>query len=104
MASEELKARFRRSRAEVLYCLDVLIHNHFNDEERSMTWLANGIPDGTLEKPPTDEQVAPYFDFLEDDSTADPKMKLDYDYFVKFGVSMLYHECFKSTYERGSLT
>lgn len=100
MASEELKERFRRSRAEVLYCLDVLIHNHFNDEERSVKWLANGIPDGTLEKPPTDEQVAPYFDFLEDDTGN----RLDYDYFVKLGVSMLYHECFKSVYERESLT
>lgn len=94
----ELEDRRRRSRAEVLYCLDVLIHQHFNDEEHTVRWLSDGVPDGTLEKPPTDEQVEPYLGFVDGDQ------ELDYDQFVKLGVSMLYHECFKTRYEKESLT
>ena len=94
----ELENQRRRSRAEVLYCLDVLIHQHFNDEERTERWLVDGIPDGTLEKPPTDEQVEPYLGFVDGDQG------LDYDHFVKLGVSMLHRECFKLTYEKESLT
>ena len=60
----ELKDREIRSRAEVLYCLDVLIR-HLADEDIMDTWLAVGIPDGTLEKWPTDEQVEPFLDYAE---------------------------------------
>lgn len=60
----ELKDREIRSRAEVLYCLDVLIR-HLSDEDLMDTWLAVGIPDGTLEKWPTDEQVKPFLDYAE---------------------------------------
>ena len=60
----ELKDRETRSRAEVLYCLDVLIR-HLADEDVMDTWLAVGIPDGTLEKWPTDEQVEPFIDYAE---------------------------------------
>ena len=60
----ELKDREVRSRAEVLYCLDVLIR-HLADEDVMDTWLAVGIPDGTLEKWPTDEQVEPFLDYAE---------------------------------------
>lgn len=60
----ELKDRETRSRAEVLYCLDVLIR-HLADEDVMDTWLAVGIPDGTLEKWPTDEQVEPFLDYAE---------------------------------------
>ena len=60
----ELKDREIRSRAEVLYCLDVLIR-HLADENVIDTWLAVGIPDGTLEKWPTDEQVEPFLDYAE---------------------------------------
>ena len=60
----ELKDKEIRSRAEVLYCLDVLIR-HLADEDVMDTWLAVGIPDGTLEKWPTDEQVEPFLHFAE---------------------------------------
>ena len=60
----ELKDREIRSRAEVLYCLDVLIR-HLADEDVMDTWLAVGIPDGTLEKRPTDEQVKPFIDYAD---------------------------------------
>ena len=60
----ELKDRKIRSRAEVLYCLDVLLR-HLADEDVMDTWLAVGIPDGTLEKWPTDEQVEPFLDYAE---------------------------------------
>ena len=60
----ELKDRETRSRAEVLYCLDVLIR-HLADEDVMDTWLSVGIPDGTLEKWPTDEQVEPFLDYAE---------------------------------------
>lgn len=60
----ELKDKETRSRAEVLYCLDVLIR-HLTDEDVMDTWLAIGIPDGTLEKWPTDEQVKPFIDYAE---------------------------------------
>ena len=60
----ELKDREIRSRAEVLYCLDMLIR-HLADEDVMDTWLAVGIPDGTLEKWPTDEQVEPFLDYAE---------------------------------------
>ena len=60
----ELKDREIRSRAEVLYCLDVLIR-HLVDEDVMDTWLAVGIPDGTLEKWPTGEQVKPVIDYTE---------------------------------------
>ena len=61
----ELKDREIRSRAEVLYCLDVLIR-HLADGGVMDTWLAVGIPDGTLEKWPTDEQVKPFLYYAED--------------------------------------
>lgn len=61
----ELKDREIRSRAEVLYCLDVLIR-HLADGDVMDTWLAIGIPDGTLEKWPTDEQVKPFLYYAED--------------------------------------
>lgn len=61
----ELKDRETRSRAEVLYCLDVLVR-HLSDEYVMDTWLAVGIPDGTLEKRPTDEQVEPFLYYAED--------------------------------------
>ena len=60
----ELKDREIRSRAEVLYCLDVLVR-HLADEDVMDTWLAVGIPDGTLEKRPADEQVEPFLDYAE---------------------------------------
>ena len=60
----ELKDKEIRSRAEVLYCLDVLIR-HLADEDVMDTWLAVGIPDVTLEKWPTDEQVEPFLDYAE---------------------------------------
>ena len=60
----ELKDKEIRSRAEVLYCLDVLIR-HLADEDVMDTWLAVGVPDGTLEKRPTDEQVEPFLDYAE---------------------------------------
>ena len=40
----------------MLYCLDVLIR-HIADENVMAAWLSLGIPDGTLEKWPTDEQI-----------------------------------------------
>lgn len=61
----ELVTRGQRSRAEVLYCLDVLVR-HLSDEDVMDTWLAIGIPDGTLEKRPTDEQVEPFLDYADD--------------------------------------
>ena len=60
----ELEHKKQRSRAEVLYCLDVLIR-HLADEDVMDTWLAVGIPDGTLEKWPTDEQVEPFLEYAE---------------------------------------
>lgn len=99
----ERENRKRRSRAEVLYCLDVLIRQHFNDEEHTERWLVDGIPDGTLVKPPTDEQVEPYFEFLDDEDADLGYDYFNYDYFVKLAVSMLYRECFKTRYEKESL-
>lgn len=61
----EIKDKEMRSRAEVLYCLDVLIR-HLADEYIMDTWLAVGIPDGTLEKWPTDEQIEPFLYYAED--------------------------------------
>lgn len=61
----ELKDKETRSRAEVLYCLDILIR-HLADENVMDTWLAIGIPDGTLEKWPTDEQVKPFLYYAGD--------------------------------------
>ena len=61
----ELENQKLRSRAEVLYCLDVLIR-HLADGDVMDTWLAVGIPDGTLEKWPTDEQVKPFLYYAGD--------------------------------------
>ena len=61
----ELKDRKIRSRAEVLYCLDVLVR-HLADEDVMDTWLSVGIPDGTLEKWPADEQVEPFLYYAGD--------------------------------------
>ena len=61
----KLKDRETRSTAEVLYCLNVLIR-HLVDEDVMDTWLAVGIPDDTLEKWPTDEQVEPFLCYAED--------------------------------------
>lgn len=65
----ELEAKAVRSRAEVLYCLDVLVR-HINDEEIAMIeWLGLGIPDGTLKEWPTDAQVEPFLALAEDESS-----------------------------------
>lgn len=32
------------------------------------TWLTDGVPDGTLEKRPTDEQVEPFLFYAEEES------------------------------------
>ena len=69
----ELKDREIRSRAEVLYCLDVLIR-HLADEDVMDTWLAVGIPDGTLEKWPIDEQVKPFLYYAEDTGEFEDKV------------------------------
>ena len=60
----ELKDKEIRSRAEVLYCLDVLIR-HLADENAMGTWLSIGVPDGTLEKWPTNEQIEPFLDYAK---------------------------------------
>ena len=64
----KLKDRETRSRAEVLYCLDVLIR-HIVDEDVMETWLTYGVPDGTFKKWPTDEQVEPFLRYAEDESS-----------------------------------
>lgn len=71
----ELKDKETRSRAEVLYCLDVLIR-HLADEDVMDTWLAVRIPDGTLEKWPTDEQVKPFLYYAEDIGEFEDKVLL----------------------------
>lgn len=82
----ELKDREIRSRAEVLYCLDVLIR-HLADEGVMDTWLAVGLPDGTLEKWPTDEQVEPFLCYAEDIGEFEDK--------VISALSIIRHEAMK---------
>ena len=91
----ELKDREIRSRAEVLYCLDVLIR-HLADEDVMDTWLAIGIPDGTLEKRPTDEQVKPFIDYAESIGEFEGK--------VLSALRIIRHEAMKtrSEYVKGS--
>ena len=91
----ELKDRETRSRAEVLYCLDVLIR-HLADEDVMNTWLAVGIPDGTLEKWPTDEQVKPFLDYAESIGEFEDK--------VLSALRIIRHETMKtrSEYVKGS--
>lgn len=82
----ELKDREIRSRAEVLYCLDVLIR-HLADEDVMDTWLAVGMPDGTLEKRPTDDQVKPFLYYAEDIGEFEDK--------VLSAISIIRHETMK---------
>lgn len=82
----ERKDRETRSRAEVLYCLDVLIR-HLADEDVIDTWLAVGMPDGTLEKWPTDEQVEPFLDYAENIGEFEDK--------VLSALSIIRHETMK---------
>ena len=91
----ELKDRETRSRAEVLYCLDVLIR-HLADEDVMGTWLALGIPDGTLEKWPTDEQVEPFLDYAENIGEFEDK--------VMTALRLIRHETMKtrSEYVKGA--
>ena len=56
----------QQRRARLLYCMDVLMHA-MNDEEASVHWLSEGVPDGTLEKDLTQEQIRPYLDLEFDD-------------------------------------
>ena len=86
----ELKDKEIRSRAEVLYCLDVLIR-HLVDEDVMDTWLAVGIPDGTLEKRPTDEQVKPFIDYTESIGEFEDK--------VLSALSIIRHEAIKTRTE-----
>ena len=86
----ELKDREVRSRAEVLYCFDVLIR-HLTDEDVMDTWLAVGIPDGTLEKRPTDEQVKPFLDYAENIEEFKDK--------VLSALSIIRHEAMKTRIE-----
>ena len=57
----------KQRRARLLYCMDVLMHA-LNDEEASVHWLSAGVPDGTLEKDLTQEQIRPYLDLEVDDA------------------------------------
>lgn len=57
----------KQRRAQLLYCMDVLMHA-LNDEEAIVNWLADGVPDGTLEKDLTQEQILPYLDLEVDDA------------------------------------
>ena len=86
----ELKDREIRSRAEVLYCLDTLIR-HLADEDVIDTWLAVGIPDGTLKKWPTDEQVKPFLDYTESIGEFEDK--------VLSALSIIRHETIKTRTE-----
>lgn len=92
----ELAIQRRRSRAEVLYCLDVLIR-HISDENVMAAWLSLGIPDGTLEKWPTDEQVDPFLDFAENER--------EFDDLVSTALRTIRYNTLKmtSTYMHGSL-
>lgn len=87
----------RRSRAEVLYCLDILLR-HLNDEEAITPWLYNGVPDGTVENWPTEEQVEPFLDFVDDEKA--------FEDMVGLGLSILNRECFvtKREHQKRSLT
>ena len=86
----ELENQKQRSRAEVLYCLDVLIR-HLSDEYVMDTWLAVGIPDGTLEKWPTDEQVEPFLYYAEDIGEFEDK--------VMSALRIIRHEAMKTRTE-----
>lgn len=87
----ELEPKARRSRAEVLYCLDVLVR-HINDEETAMdTWLALGVPDGTLEEWPTDAQVEPFLALAKDE--------MSFGDLVRTGLSLLRRCALRSTTE-----
>ena len=57
----------KQRRAKLLYCMDVLMHA-LNDEEASVHWLTDGVPDGTLEKDLMKEQIRPYLDLEVDDA------------------------------------
>lgn len=56
----------KQRRAQLLYCMDVLMHA-LNDEEACSPWLCDGVPDATGEKSLTQEQVRPYADLDVDD-------------------------------------
>ena len=86
----ELKDREIRSRAEVLYCLDVLIR-HLADEDVMDMWLTDGVPDDTLEKWPTDEQVEPFLYYAEDIGEFEDK--------VLSALSIIRHEAIKTRTE-----
>lgn len=86
----ELKDKEMRSRAEVLYCLDMLTR-HLADEDVMDTWLAVGMPDGTLEKWPTDEQVKPFLYYAGDIEEFENK--------VLSALSIIRHETMKERTE-----
>ena len=94
----KLALQRQRSRAEVLYCLDVLVR-HINDEEAAMdTWLALGVPDGTLKEWPTDEQIDPFLDLADNEET--------FGELVRTGLVLL-RRCAlqsKTEYVKGSVT
>lgn len=56
----------KQRRAQLLYCMDVLMHA-LNDEEASVPWLCDGVPDATLETDLTQEQIRPYLDLDVDE-------------------------------------
>lgn len=93
----ELAIQRRRSRAEVLYCLDVLLR-HLDDENALTSWLTLGVPDGTLGKWPSDEQVEPFLDFAEDEQ--------EFDELVLTALRILRRETLATTltYRHGTLT
>lgn len=86
----EISEGRRRSRAEILYCLDILLR-HLNDEEALLPWLCNGVPDGTVEDYPSEKQTEPYLDFVDDAE--------EFEDMVSLGLSILNRECFIVTRE-----
>lgn len=91
------KEKLLRSQAEVLFCLDYLMH-HLNDEDSQDNWFRQGIPDGLYEgvSKLTDKQLKPYLDLLtwRDNDNA-------FNYFVKVAVRLMHKECFREEYVPG---
>lgn len=58
---------YKQRRAQLLYCMDVLMHA-LNDEEACVPWLCAGVPDATLETDLTQEQIRPYLDLDIDEN------------------------------------
>lgn len=95
----ELEEKALENRAEILCALNCLV-KHLNDEEQTIPWLAEGVPDdcpSDLWYTTNEERKKAFADLVED------MPDVDYHAIVKLGFSLLRRNIMPMKYDKSAL-